>query len=128
MTHTLTVKKVPSEADDNVEYTVGGEHDRSCETYFICDQCQDDESITAEIMDDWAADGEWMRHGRTHIESEGGDIMVLHKNYCALREHPDLSLLVEQLGVGTHDVEVDYWGDGRWEIMGYGSKGEVVYP
>ena len=36
MSHTVTITRLPDETSDDVEYTVGGEHDSTCEAWWEC--------------------------------------------------------------------------------------------
>ena len=117
MSHTVTITRLPDEQSDDVEYTIGGEHDAHCETYRECDKAWHRHPKNADIVgDEWGNDrvgehryieGMWMTH-----EPNGCGL-----NY-AFEEYTDDDLI--EAGLGTHDVTVTW--DGDWWIMSLVSK------
>jgi hypothetical protein len=119
--HTVTVTAVPNMDEDlpedqyidQVQYTVVCPGDGQCYLWWECKQCIDDKH---EPTDDEEDEGEYFRHGIEHQNIEGDwmtpstQCAAIHSDSCsdALQEE------AEHAGVGTHQIELDYEGDGSW--------------
>lgn len=111
MSHTVTVTRLPDETSDDVEYTIGGEHDYSCQTFRDCRKdWHRHPKNESELIETWSTkrvpeehewvEGEWMVR-----ESEGCGF-----DYAFASDNPEWQMLA----LGTYDVRVSW--DGDWWI------------
>ncbi|MDQ0756099.1 hypothetical protein [Arthrobacter sp. B3I4] len=118
--HTVTVTAVPNtdvegipEEDyiDSVQFTVECPDDGSCRVWWECKQCADYSPTEAE-----EDDGEFTRHGVLHQNIEGD--WMTESNDCAATAADSASDAMqeeaENAGLGVHQIELDYEGDGYW--------------
>jgi len=119
--HTVTVTAVPNMDEDlpddqyidEVKYTVQCPGDGHCYLWWECKQCEADKYEPTEEQED---EGEYFRHGEEHQNIEGDwmtastQCAAIHSDLCseALQEE------AEHAGVGTHQIELIYEGDGSW--------------
>jgi hypothetical protein len=110
--HTVTITQPDPESDDyENDITCPGD-DESCYSWWECDTCQH-EATTNEIDR-----SEHQGHGVTHRLIEGH--WMTDSQTCSLTQTDSgaqgLLDVAERHGLGTHTIDVDYWGDGHWEI------------
>ena len=122
MSHTVTVTRLPNEESDDVLYELGGDHDRCCISYVECQkewhrhpnypyEYGNDEWSTKRVPEvHHFIDGGWMVPdggcGFHHAQADCGDF------------EPELTALVEEYGLGTYGVEVEWDGD-WWHASPY---------
>ena len=110
MSHTITVTRLPDETSDDVEYTIGGTHDRSCSVWGECEERHPRATL------DELQDGEAIWHDAEHLLVSGVGWCVLTTE-CGLDYAYDLGLEVEALtGLGTYELDADWTGDG-WDAL-----------
>lgn len=111
--HKVTVTLVPNDETDDVEYTVDHCPGTTCSVWYECDQCSEYEPTKDE--DDA---GEYDRHNRHHERIDGW--WMTDTSECAIVASDSgadgMFEIALEAGLGTHDVDVDYWGDGAWDI------------
>lgn len=113
--HTITVTRLPGEEDDDLEYsTTCPPTGKSCNVWWECGTC---EKAKRPVTQDEEDDGEYTAHGVYHQQIDG--YWMTESSQCGLttdsaqEECWDVAQLV---GLGTHDVELDYYGDGQWNV------------
>lgn len=142
MTHTMIVTRVPDDESDDVEYEIEGPHDSTCETWMPCEIQVTRITVwagwwpvpghprpsrarmgrsrsgrcTHEATDDDEGEGEYTAHGELHKQIDDR-WMVLTDDCAAIvsdAARSDLWQIAEDHGLGRHEVEIDYYGDGDW--------------
>ena len=120
--HTITVTQIinddPDVADedfcDEVKYTLDHCPGGNCIAWWECMKCDKDGYRPA---DEEIEDGEYEAHGVLHQKIDG-DWMTASKD-CAVSVTDSgsdaMQDVAQEAGIGTHQVEVSYWGDGLWE-------------
>lgn len=102
MTHTLTVTRCEPD-DDDIEYEVTGPHDDNCAVWMPC--CDDKPNPEDLEVGDW--------HGVEHHSIEGE--WMTRTTICGADEScDDLFDLARKHGLGSHPVDIEYYGDGSW--------------
>lgn len=110
MTHILTVTQLPNEESDDLEYEISGECDEQCRMWFTCaaeEPCRNDPPDDVEEAE---------FHGMAHRSIEGE--WMLPTGRCGATDDSasdDLHCIATKRGLGSHPVEIDYWGDGIWQ-------------
>ncbi|MFS2091033.1 hypothetical protein [Paenarthrobacter nicotinovorans] len=126
--HKITVTAVPNLDEDlpedqyidEVQYTVECPGDGTCALWWECKTCQDEEYEPTEEQED---DGEYTRHGVFHQDlegmwcTEGTQCAAIHDDLC----RDSVYEAAEYAGIGTHDIAMDYRGDGEWTV-------EIIHP
>ncbi|SEI45096.1 hypothetical protein SAMN04487917_101361 [Arthrobacter sp. yr096] len=126
--HKITVTAVPNTDEDlpddqyidEVQYTVECPEDGTCALWWECTKCQDEGFKPTEDQED---DGEYTRHGVFHQDlegmwcTEGKQCAAIHDDNC----RDSVYEAAECAGIGTHDVSVDYHGDGEWCV-------QIIHP
>ncbi len=116
--HKVTVTKMPNtdqdlpddEYVDEIEFTSecpGG----SCSLWYECLKCE-----AYKPTEDEEEDGKYERHGKLH-QLIDGDWMT-DSGHCAINSDSGsdaMSEAAEKAGLGTHEIELWYWGDGVWD-------------
>lgn len=118
--HTVTVTAMPNtdveglpdeEYIDAVQFTVECPEGGSCHVWWECKECSD-----YEPTEDEQDAGEFTRHGVFH-QNIDGDWMT-ESNDCAVTASDSASDSMqeeaENAGLGVHQIELDYEGDGCW--------------
>lgn len=112
MSHTLTVTRCEPD-DDDIEYELQGPHDNSCAVWMPC--CGDKPDL-----DDMLKEGDpydertW--HDEVHKYIEGS--WMTRTTICGGHEScDDLWLIARKLGLGSHAVDIEYYGDGSWRAV-----------
>lgn len=117
--HTVTVTKLDNMhieglADedyvDEVEYIIDHCPGGTCTVWWGCenDGCRD-------RVDE---DDEFFAHGEDHQRIDG--VWMIQSKQCAARAtdsgRDGMQEEAQAAGLGTHQLEVDYWGDGQWAV------------
>lgn len=107
MMHKLIVTKVADESDDDTTYELQGPHDRSCAVWYECPRegHPEPEDVDYEPTEVHGVEHAW-------IDSSW---MVAGKD-CGGLYDDELWMLAESKGIGEHDVQVEYEGDGCWVV------------
>lgn len=117
--HTVTVTAVPNTDQDlpddqyidEVIFTSVCPPDENCSVWFECKECTDYDPTEQEIED-----GEFTRHGTFHQNIE--DDWMTDSGQCATTGSDSardaMAEAAEDAGLGTHQIDLDYWGDGTW--------------
>lgn len=108
MMHKLIVTKI--DEVDGAEYTLAGPHDSSCRVWRDC-LVQDAVHPEAEDVDYEPIEA----HGVQHRWIDG--YWMTPTNECGGYYDDDIFSLAGELGVGEHDVTVEYDGDGTWMVL-----------
>ena len=119
MTHTLIVTKIADENDDDIEYTVDGPHDTSCQVWYACSTCANEPSPYTRAVDDPICDEpDWTFHDVEH-RWIGDEWMTLSTECAGTTDgaQDDLNFIANTRGIGSHPVDIDYWGDGCWQAL-----------
>ena len=126
--HKITVTAVPNMDEDlpddqyidEVTYTVECPGESYCKVWWECSTCmKEDYSPT----DDEVDEAEYTRHGVFHQELEGmwctesQQCAAIHSDSC----RDSVYEAAEDAGIGTHEVALDYQGDGYWDV-------ELIHP
>lgn len=122
MTHTMIVTKLPDENDDDIIYSIEGPHDAACRVWYPCADdkpCVSEPSPFVRSVEDPICDVEdWTFHGVEHrwIEESW---MVLSVECASFSDgaQDDLNFIALKRGIGSHPVDIDYWGDGIWQAL-----------
>lgn len=120
--HTVTVTAMPNtdveglpdeEYIDTVQFTVECSKDANCSVWWECAQCEKDGYKPTEDEED---DCEYTRHGLFHQNIEG--MWMTDSGHCAAVGADSASDAMqeeaENAGLGVHQIELDYEGDGYW--------------
>jgi hypothetical protein len=119
--HTITVTQVPNmhldlpddQYVDEVKFTVDDCPKTTCIVWWECKECRE-----YDPTDEEAEDGEYTRHGVFH-QNIDGDWMTESKD-CALDVVDSASDAMQEAawgaGLGTHQFDVQYEGDGFWDV------------
>jgi hypothetical protein len=119
--HTVTVTAVPNMDEDlpddqyidTVQFTVECPENANCSVWWECEkpECKD-----YEPTDDETDDGEYTRHGVFHQNIDG--MWMTDSGQCAAKQADSASDAMqeaaEEAGLGVHQIELDYEGDGYW--------------
>lgn len=113
--HTLTVTKLADDESDDVEYTVTCPTPKppTCDVWWECRPC------LHKATEDEQDEGVYTAHGREHQDLDG--MWMTRSESCALhvtdfgRESAGEAAVT--LGIGVHQVDVDYWGDMIWDVI-----------
>lgn len=107
MSHTITVTSLPDETTDDVEYTIGGTHDYSCEAWRECIKEWHRHPKNGDDGDEWST----KRVPEVH-QMIDGMWMVPMRNRCGFGlsfEYDNPEFQMTRLGV--YDVDVEWDGD-----------------
>lgn len=110
--HALIVTRCEPD-DDDIEYELEGPHDDSCAVWMPhCDHKPD--------LDEMPVEGgpydERVWHDVTHKYIEG--TWMTRTAACGGHEScDDLYDIARKRGVGSHPVDIDYYGDGSWRAL-----------
>lgn len=110
--HTVTITEVAPDTDD-FEWTGNcPENDGTCRVWYTCKDCKHEATAAEEDASEYTA------HGVEH-QYINEDWMV-ESNQCALTSTDSgaqgMTDVAHTAGVGTHEVDVSYWGDGHWDV------------
>ena len=118
--HTVTVTAMPNtdveglsddEYIDSVQFTPECPPDGSCHVWWECEECSD-----YDPTEDEEDDGEYTRHGIFHRNIDGD--WMTESDDCAATAADSASDAMqeeaENAGLGVHQIELDYEGDGYW--------------
>jgi hypothetical protein len=117
--HTVTVTALPNMGEDlpddqyidTVQFTVECPADGTCNVWWECKECSD-----YDPTEDEADDGEYTRHGIFHRNIDGD--WMTESTDCAITAADSASDSMqeeaEEAGLGVHQIELDYEGDGYW--------------
>ncbi|WP_394253678.1 hypothetical protein [Arthrobacter pityocampae] len=113
--HKVTFTLVPNDENDDTEYTVDHCARRGgCSVWNECVTKCEGYTPTEDDEDD----GEYTHHGKYHQLIEGR--WMTDSGECALvasdGAHESMCEIAAQVGLGTCEVDVDYWGDGIWDV------------
>lgn len=109
--HTVTITEVAPDTDD-FEWTGQCPNEGTCTVWY---ECSDGPHTPTEEEEDA---NEFEAHGILHqfIDSS----WMVESNECALNSTDSgaqgMTDVAHTVGVGTHEVDVDYWGDGHWDV------------
>lgn len=110
--HTVTITEVSPDSEDFKWTSTCPEDSRDCMVWTECS------AGPHEPTDDEDMDGNFTAHGVHHQYIEG--YWMVETSWCALHQTDSgaegLQEVVYHVGVGTHDVDVTYWGDGTWDV------------
>lgn len=110
--HTVTIKAVP-DADD-FEYEITCPEYGNCDLWYECVKACEDYEPTEEETDE----GEYTAHGIHHSNIDG--MWMTNTGSCALNSTDSgvdgLHDIATDRGPGTYKVDIDYWGDGLWDL------------
>lgn len=113
--HTITVTKVPDEHSDDVELTVDHCSGNACTVWNQCLEACSEYTPTEDETDA----GKHSNHGVRHQLIEG--FWMTESEACALTgtdsANDEVHSIAEEVGLGTHQVVVDYSGDGIWDVF-----------
>lgn len=112
MSHTITITKLPDTESDDVEYTIGGEHEGSCRVWYECSEKHPEPT-----------ESEQEAGLATWHEAEHMDIFDLgwcvESNECGVDHDSELNLRVEVHGrLGTFALDIEWDGDGWISTIG----------
>lgn len=111
--HRVTVTLVPNEESDDVEYTVDHCPGTVCTVWYECTTCD-----SYKPTEDEEGDGEYTRHDTHHQLIDG--LWMTDTSECAIVATDSgadgMHEIALEAGLGTHDVDVDSWGDGSWDV------------
>lgn len=111
--HTVTFTKVPNEEQDDLEYTIDSCPGGDCVVWWECKECH--ERKPSEIEDD---EGEYTAHGERHQRID--DVWMTEGKGCAIATTDSgtegMCEIAETAGLGTHQIDCSYWGDGHWDV------------
>ena len=119
--HTVTVTAMPNTDQDlpdedyidTVQFTVECPTDANCSVWWECAQCEKDGYTATEDEED---EGEYTRHGIFHQNIEGS--WMTDSGHCAYvgadSAHDAMQEEAENAGLGVHQIDLDYEGDGYW--------------
>jgi hypothetical protein len=143
MTHTIEVTALPDDESDDVVYTVEGPHDGTCVVWYPCEMELVSIKVRAglpgtpplgqrypkpmmsrfrqgrcphEVTDSEDDEGEYVAHGIEHQRIDG-EWMTMSDRCAALESDSaseELAEIAREHGLGRHEVEIDYYGDGDW--------------
>lgn len=109
--HTVTITEVPPDTDD-FEWTCTCPGDGTCAVWYECSAGKH------EPTEDEDMDGNFTAHGVHHQYIDGS--WMTETNQCALSSTDSgaqgMTDVAHTVGVGTHEVDVSYWGDGHWDV------------
>lgn len=109
--HTAIITKPDPESDD-FEHDITCPDGDECKAWWECQNCQHEATPAEEHT------GQHQSHGVIHRSIE--DHWMTSSHACSLTQTDSgaqgLLEIAERHGLGTHTVDVDYWGDGHWEI------------
>lgn len=112
--HTITVTKVPDEHSDDVELTVDHCSGNACTVWNECTELCAGYTPTEDETDA----GKHSNHGVEHQLIDG--FWMTESKACALTGtdsgNDGVHEVAETAGLGTHQVVIDYWGDGIWDV------------
>lgn len=108
MSHTITITRLPDEHFDDVEYTIGGDHDYQCEFYKPCEKAWHRHPKSNEIVGD-----EW-GNSRIGYHAYLEDQWMVPDNGCAMQFTYCLNEHVRDFGqIGTFALDL-VWEDYEW--------------
>ena len=116
--HILVVTKIADAESDDYEYTVECPVPQppGCHLWSGCEEC---DKTQRPITDEENGEGEYIAHDTHHQKIE--DRWMTETTDCALTATGSgcdgVQDVAIELGVGTHYVDVEYWGDGAWEVV-----------
>jgi hypothetical protein len=117
--HTVTVTAMPNTDQDlpedqyidSVQFTSECPEGGSCNVWWECKECAD-----YNATEDEEDDGEYTRHGVLHRNIDGD--WMTESDDCAATAADSASDAMqeaaEEAGLGVHQIELDYQGDGCW--------------
>ena len=112
--HTITVTAVPNDENDDIEFTIDHCPGGQCAVWWECKTCA--EYIPTE---DEIDEGEYARHGEDHQRIDG--YWMTQSEQCALGSTDSgadgAREVADEAGLGTHEVSIDYSGDGHWDVF-----------
>lgn len=120
--HTITVTRVEDELGGNTSYpfTVNCPGTKTCHIWYECMICEKNDFVITEETED---DGEYVAHGVFHQQIDGN--WSTETNECALSTtdaaYEACVETADYLGAGTHEVDIDYLGDGEWVVIPAGA-------
>lgn len=111
--HIITVQKIPGEDDFDfiVKQCLG---DSRCTYWLACEQC---DTARLELTEEEAEDEAYFAHGAQHQLIEGE--WMTDTGRCGLEldgGRDGAFQFAFDHGPGVYEVEVDYWGDGFWQV------------
>lgn len=122
--HTVTVTKLDNmhvegladeEYVDGVEFVIDHCPGGDCTVWWTCAECGKSGHQPTELE---VQEGEYTAHGEVHQQIDG-EWMVESKS-CAARATDSgadgMQEVAQAAGLGTHQIDVSYWGDGCWEV------------
>lgn len=117
--HTVTVTAMPNTDEDlpdhqyidTVQFTVECPEDGSCHVWWECKECSD-----YDPTEDEEDEGEYTRHDVFHRNIEGDWMTASSDCAVAVADSASDSMQeeAEAAGLGVHQIEMDYEGDGCW--------------
>ena len=111
--HTITVTAVPNDESDDLEFTIDHCPGGQCTVWWECRACAEYKPTEDEVDE-----GEYVRHGEEHQLIDG--YWMTQSEQCALGATDSgadgARDVAEEAGLGTHQVRIDYWGDGHWDV------------
>lgn len=144
MSHVLTITRIDAEDAGDIDYEIGGPHS-GCSVWYPCEvelvsitvraglpgtpplgqrynkpmmSRRRDGKCPHVVTDDEEDAGEYGAHGLDHQRIDGE--WMTDSGYCAAVEADvaeDVFDIARAHGVGSYDVDVDYWGDGQWNLI-----------
>ena len=120
--HAITVTQIMNdfpdvpeeEFADEVKYIIDRCPGGDCTVWWECQRCDKDGH---EPTEDETDEGEYEAHGELHRNIDG-DWMTESKACAASATDSGSDAMqdvAQEAGIGTHQVDVTYWGDGLWE-------------
>lgn len=154
MSHVLTITRIDAEDDGDIDYEIGGPHG-GCSVWYPCEvelvsitvraglpgtpplgrrynkpmmSRRRDGKCPHVVTDDEEDAGEYGAHGEEHQYIDGE--WMTDAGRCAAAEADvaeDIFDIARAHGVGSYDVEVDYWGDGQWNLIYVGPHDSTAH-
>lgn len=98
--------------DDDLETTLTCGKSKNCSVWF---ECRHKDCADIEITHEMEMDGWYTLHEVDHQQIE--DFWGIETNTCGGHyADDDLWDIIREHGIGEHEVEVDYGGDGCWNL------------